>query len=314
MKVNAAVCAALLLGTGCFLTSQAKGQAPNRTEITPPASAVVSALWKGSTRPPDVSASELNVRVENKPAKVDGWLPLRGPDAAMQLVILIDDSARSKFGLQIPSLKKFITTLPASTEVAVAYMGNGSANLAQSMTADHELAAKSLRLTTGIPEISGSPYLVLSSLAKNWPSQRKTNRRVVFMITNGEDPYYRSSDMEDPYVATAIADCQRAHMLVYSIYFRNRGAGGANDLSTLYGQSYLLRVSDETGGTSYTEDLISPVSFDPFLRKFKQALETQYLLTVDTNGYGLKRLQVSTKQHDVKLAAPSRIDLGGKHR
>ncbi|HET9087643.1 MAG TPA: hypothetical protein VFN53_08975 [Acidobacteriaceae bacterium] len=313
MKLNAAVCAALLLGIG-LVTGQAKGQAPNRTEITPPASTVVSALWKGATRPPDISASELNVRVENKPAKVDGWLPLQGKDAAMQLVILIDDSARSKFGLQIPSLKKFITTLPASTEVAIAYMGNGSASMAQAMTADHELAAKSLRLTTGIPDISGSPYLVLSSLAKNWPSQRKTNRRVVFMITNGEDPYYTSSDMEDPYVASAIADCQRARMLVYSIYFRNRGAGGANDLSTLYGQSYLLRVSNETGGISYTEGLISPVSFDPFLKKFKEALETQYLMTVDTNGYGLQRLQVSTKQHHVKLAAPSRIDLGGKHR
>ena len=314
MKFNPAFYVLLLAGIGCASAIPARAQAPNRNEITPPAYTVISAKWKGSTRPPDVSADGLNVRVENKPAKIDGWLPLQGANADMQLVFLIDDSARSKFSLQIPSLKKFIMDLPATTEVAVAYMGNGSARMTQTLTSDHALAAKSLRLTTGIPAISGSPYFVLSSLAKKWPSQTKTHRRVVFMVTNGEDPYYTSSDLQDPYVASAIADSQRAHVLVYSIYFRNRGAGGSNNISTLYGQSYLLRVATETGAESYTEALISPVSFDPFLKQFKQSLESQYLLTVDTNGSGLKRLQIKSNQPGVKLAVPSRIDLGGSRR
>lgn len=313
--MKTAVFSVLLLtgicGTGA---SRANAQAPNRTEITPPAYTVITAKWKGSTKPPFISDSDLNVRVQNKPAKVDGWLPLQGENADTQLVFLIDDSARSKFALQIPSLKKFIMDLPSTTEVAVAYMGNGSARMSQTLTSDHALAAKSLRLTNGIPAISGSPYFVLSSLTKKWPSQQKTHRRVVFMVTNGEDPYYTTSDLQDPYVDSAIADSQRAHVLVYSIYFRNRGAGGSNDLSTLYGQSYLLRVSTETGGASYTEAMISPVSFDPFLKQFKQSLESQYLLTVDTNGSGLKRLQVKTNRPSVKLAVPSRIDLGGSHR
>lgn len=314
MKANATFHVLLLAGAGCLSILTANAQAPNRSEITPPAYTVITAKWKGSTRPPDVSASDLNVRVENKPAKVDGWVPLQGAHADMQLIFLIDDSARSKLALQIPSLKKFILSLPSTTDVGVAYMDNGSPQMAQQLTSDHALAAKSLRLTNGIPDISGSPYFVLSSLAKKWPSQTKTDRRVVFMVTNGEDPYYTSVDLQDPYVAAAIADSQRAHLLVYSIYFRNRGAGGSGDISTLYGQSYLLEVSTQTGGVSYTEELISPVSFDPFLKQFRQTLETQYLLTVDTNGSGLKRLQVKTKQAGVKLAVPSRIDLGGSHR
>lgn len=314
MKINAAVYLPLLAGIACFSGLQASAQAPNRNEITPPAYTVITAKWKGSTRPPDVSADDLNVRVENKPAKIDEWMPLQGKNADMQLIFLIDDSARSKFGLQLASLKKFIMELPSTTEVAVGYMQNGSAKMAQPLTSDHELAAKSLRLTTGIPAISGSPYFVLSSLSKNWPSQHKTHRRVVFMVTNGEDPYYPSSDLQDPYVAAAIADAQRAHVLVYSIYFRDRFAGGANSIGTLYGQSYLLEVSTATGGVSYTEALVSPVSFDPFLKQFRQSLETQYRMTVDTNGFGLKRLQVKSAQRGVKLIVPSRIDLGGNRR
>lgn len=313
MKINAAFCSLLLASVGCLAVDRANAQVPNRTEITPPAYTVVSAKWKGSTRPPDISADDLNVRVANKPAKIDDWLPLQGPNADMQLVFLIDDSARSTFALQIPSLQKFIMELPATTQVAVAYMGNGSAKMVQTLTSDHALAAKSLRLTTGIPAISGSPYFVLSSLAKKWPSQQKTHRRVVFMVTNGEDPYYRSFDLQDPYVAAAIADAQRAHLLVYSIYYRDRFTGGPNALSTLYGQSYLLDVSNDTGGVSYTEAMISPVSFDPFLKQFRESLETQYQMTVDTNGSGLKRLKVKANRPQVKLASPSRIDLSAAH-
>ena len=109
--------------------------------------------------------------------------------------------------------EEFILGLPASTEIAVAYMSNGRAVMAQKMTADHKLAADSLRLTNGIPGITGSPYFCLSDLAKHWPSQEKA-RRVVFMVTNGEDPYYRSRDMQVPYLAAAIRDSQKARLLV----------------------------------------------------------------------------------------------------
>ncbi len=246
------------------------------------------------------------MKVKGRPTDVVGLTPINDATEPTQLVFLFDESARSYLALQIPDLKKFIQALPASTSVAVAYMNNGRAVMAQKLTADHKKAADSLRVTTGIPGITGSPYFCLSDLAKNWPSQEKV-RRVVFMVTNGEDPYYRSRDMQDPYLAAAIQDSQKARLLVYSIYFRNTFGGGSTSFSTLMGQSYLQRLANETGGQFYSMAMSSPVSFEPFLKQFKQSLERQYLLSFATGNTGWQRVEIQSKARGIKLTAPQAI-------
>jgi len=249
---------------------------------------------------------DITVKVKGRPADVASVTPIKDATEPTQLVFMFDESARSYLALQIPDIKKFIEGLPSSTEVAVAYMSNGRAVMAQKMTADHKLAADSLRLTNGIPGITGSPYFCLSDLAKHWPSQEKA-RRVVFMVTNGEDPYYRSRDMQDPYLAAAIQDSQKAKLLVYSIYFRNTFGGGSTSFSTLMGQSYLQRLANETGGQFYSMAMSSPVSFEPFLKQFKQALERQYVVTFAVGNTGWQTVQVQSKAKGMKLTAPKAI-------
>lgn len=315
MKTHRVICA-VVLGGLCVASLPAISQTRPAAELeaAPTAQLVITAGVKGHRPVPTIQQENVNVRLKGRPAKIFDLVRLQGANAGMQLVFLIDDSARSYFALQIPSLKKFIMALPSSTEVAVGYMDNGQVQMAQTLTADHALAAKSLRLPNGIAGISGSPYFVLSDLAKHWPSAVKTPRRVVFMVTNGEDPYYTSADLQDPYVASAIADSQKAGLLVYSIYFRLQGYGGSNSIGTLYGQSYLLQVADATGGALYTEAMVSPVSFDPFLKQFKTALDHQYLLAVNASGSGLQRIQVKSNTSGIKLAAATRINVasGGK--
>jgi hypothetical protein len=255
---------------------------------------------------PPVQQGDLTVKVRGRSADVVNLTPIDNSTAPTQLVFMFDESARSYLALQIPDIKKFILSLPASTAVAVAYMQNGRAVMSQTLTTDHKLAADSMRLTNGIPGITGSPYFCLSDLTKKWPSQEKA-RRVVFMVTNGEDPYYRSGDLQDPYVAAAIRDSQKANALVYSIYFRNNGGGGPNSLGTLYGQSYLTRVANETGGQFYSMAMSSPVSFQPFLAQFKRALERQYVLTFSVGNTGWQTVQLRSKARDIKLTAPKAI-------
>jgi len=132
-------------------------------------------------------------------------------------------------------------------------------------------------------------------------------RRVVFMVTNGEDPYYKSRDLQDPYVAAAIQDSQKASLLVYSIYFRNTFGGGSRSFSTLMGQSYLTRVANETGGQFYSMAMSSPVSFAPFLKQFKNSLERQYLMTFAVGNTGWQTLQVRSKARGIHLTAPQAI-------
>ncbi len=315
MKSNRVACAVVLavgfLGCAVF-PSSAVGQMSNPTEPESAGSAslVVTAEGKGSRSVPVVQQKDVTALLRKHAAQINGWEPFKGA-AGLQLVFLFDESAPSYLALQIPSLRKFIEAMPPSAEVAVAYMSNGQARMAQTLTRDHALAAKSLRLTNGMPGISASPYFCLSDLAKRWPSDAKT-RRVVFMVTNGEDPYYRAGDLQDPYVAAAISDSQKAALVVYSIYFRDNGFRRSGSLGVLYGQSYLQRVSSETGGQAYAEALSSPVSFDPYLKRFKTSLDNQYRLTITAQGSGLQPVTVKSTLPGVKLHAATRVDLGSQ--
>ncbi len=291
--------AAATLGFGSAAVAQTENS-------TGQAHVIVTVNADKSTAAPPLQQGEISVKVKGRSTPVVSVTPINDATEPTQLVFMFDESARSYLALQIPDLKNFILGLPASTEVAVAYMSNGRAVMAQKMTTDHKLAADSLRLTNGIPGITGSPYFCLSDLAKNWPSKQQA-RRVVFMVTNGEDPYYRSRDMQDPYLAAAIQDAQKVNLLVYSIYFRNTFGGGSTSFSTLMGQSYLQRLANETGGQFYSMAMSSPVSFAPFLKQFKQSLQRQYVLTFATGDTGWQRVQVQSKSKGIKLTAPQAI-------
>ncbi len=264
---------------------------------------------QGNRQMPELPQQDVSVAVDGKDSQISQWKPLRGPEAPLQLVFLIDESTPASISLQFPMMKDFIRKLPPSTEVAVAYMLNGRAVFQKPLTTDHAAAAATLRLPNSIPGVTGSPYFSLSDLAKKWPSKAKT-RRVVFMLTNGEDPYYRTHDLQDPYVRTAISDCQKAGLLVYSLYFHDLGAGGFGSMGTLFGQSYLLMVSNETGGVAYTEAMTTPVSVGPFLKQFQTSLDNQYMATITARRGGLQRVKATSKRKGAKLRAPTRVNFG----
>lgn len=269
---------------------------------------VLTANAKNGQPMTSLQQSDVSVSIKNRNAAITSWKPLTGNDAKLQLVFLFDESASSYLALQFPSLRKFIEALPSSAEVGIAYMANGRAVFTQPLTADHAKAGAAMRIPNSMPGVSGSPYFCLSDLVKKWPSAEKV-RRVVFMVTNGEDPYYTQNDLQDPYLAAAITDAQRAGVLVYSIYFHDVGFRGTGRLGTLFGQNYLLRLSSDTGGFAYANTLTTPVSFDPYLKQFRTALDSQYMVGVAGQGSDLQRLKVKSKVKDVKISAPSLVNV-----
>src|SRR5208283_1076941 len=172
----------------------------------------------------------------------------------------------SSLGIQLPELKRFVESLPATTQVAIGYMRNGSFGLVQGFTADHQKAAGSLRLPLSIPGENGSPYFALSDLAKHWPSKESTDRRAVLMLTDGVDRYYGGAVMDDPYVDAAIQDSLKEGLLVYSIYLGGAGLYGRSQWETNFAQSRLGEVSEETGGHAYFQEFTDPVNIAPFLK------------------------------------------------
>ena len=234
---------------------------------------------------------------------------LSGDLADMQLFVLLDDSTRtSSLGLHLPELKAFLESLPSSTQVAVGYMRNGTAALAQAFTTDHEIAASALRLPTAVPGENGSPYFALSDLAKHWPSKQSTDRRAVLMLTDGVDRYYGNGIIDDPYVEDAIHDVLKNGVMVYSIYLRGAGLYGRGEYATNFAQSRLMQVSEQTGGYAYFQDFTDPVTIAPFLSNFQDRLDNQYRVTIGAlSGNGIQPVKVRTEVPGVKIQAPTRV-------
>ena len=303
MKIKRCLSAVMLTAAQIVVIPGMAASAPTGTGV--PAQMVITVLPVHQS----LHAADVMVTESKTSVPVVGLQRLAGDSAEMQLFVLLDDSTRSSsLGLQLPDLKKFVNSLPPTTQVAIGYMRNGTFALSQAFTADHQIAAKALRLPQAIPGENGSPYFVLSDLAKHWPSKQATGRRAVLILTDGVDRYYESDVLDDPYVDSAAHDALKNGIAVYSIYLRGAGFYGRGRWSTSIAQSRLTQVSEETGGHAYFETLTDPVTIVPFLSDFQNRLANQYKVTIEAlNDRGVHPVKLRTELPGLKIEGPSRI-------
>ena len=258
---------------------------------------------------PEISQCDVMVYEGHDRDEVTSWIPAKGDHADLELFILLDDGSGINLSTQLESLRKFVMAQPASTKVGVAYMQDGTARVQQSPTSDHALAAKALRLPMGIGGVNASPYFSLSDLVKRWPES--SARREVFMATDGIDRYYGTGDLQDPYLDAAIDDALRAGIVVYAVYTPGAGHFGHSSWQSYWGQIYLSRVTEETGGESYYIGFTGgPVAFDPYLEDMEKHLNNQYLLTFNAKPQkknGWQRIKVTTEVPNAEFVSAHRV-------
>ena len=261
----------------------------------------------------NVSAQDVKVKVNGKAFSVTGFTPLRGPDSRIELVVLIDGSARASLGQQFNEITDFLKEMPANAKVAFAYMENGHAAMAGPLSSDAAQVVKGLHMSAGFPGSNASPYFCLSDLARRWPSDDPKARREVVMITDGVDNYQRRFDPDDPYVQTAINDSVRAGLVVFSMYWQGRGQANSTEVETSAGQNLLLIVSQATGGKSYWAGTGNPVSFEPYFADLRRRLNHQYELSFDIppgSKPEVKDLKVELRVPAAKVDAPQKVLVG----
>ena len=303
MKITTPKLAALTAG-GLLLAAPFAFAADNNNGQVGEGHAVITVL-KGQELPGGIPQQALQLKVDGKQSNITGWTQLRGPQDKVQLVILIDDAARSSLGNQMNDISKFIGNLPPNAEASVAYMINGRALFSGPLTADRAAVQRELHLPlSGTPGISASPYFCLSDLARNWPSNDVQARREVVMITDGVDNYEPRYDPEDPYVQAAITDSVRAHLIVYSIYWKSSGRFARTMYAAIDGQNLLQQLTEATGGNSYWEGYGNPVDLQPYLQDINHRLDNQYELHFMTP-LGSKPQVESMK---LKISAPAKVD------
>ena len=242
--------------------------------------AIVTVLPKHEAEAaPNVTQQDLqSVKVNGKQVRVTGWESLKGNRNNVELVLLIDNSARSSLGRQMQDIEQFVRSLPPNVKAGIAYMENGRAVFAGPLSADHEQVLRSLHLPGGGTGTDSSPYFCLSDLARSWPTQDRDSRHEVVMVTDGVDNYQRRFDPDDPYVQAAITDSVRAGLVVYSIYWKDQGRADNSAYQNDAGQNLLAEVTQSTGGKSFWQGTGNPVSFQPYFDELTRRLDNQYEL------------------------------------
>lgn len=296
----------LVAGFVC-LTASLTCAAQSSTAPGIPTSVIVTLEPKHGKSVPPVEAQDIQVKEAGERRPVTSLTPLS--QRGMQLMLLIDNSARGTFDTEIPTLKKFITSLPPNFEVAVAYMQNGMAQVTANFTRDHAAAANGVRIAFGAGGADVSPYDSLTDAIKKWPASGD-ERKEVIMISSGLEGLGGGENPDNPYVDAGIQSAVKADVVVYTIYSPSVGHLGHSFWRNTWGQNFLSMLSDETGGESYQIGFGSPVSFDPFLQEIAAQWQNQYRLTFSAKPEakaGMQPLKVTVAEKDASIAAPDRV-------
>lgn len=284
-------------------SAQSEGQGQGQATIT-----ILPKNSKQATA--DVPQEKIRAEVDGRKVNISQWRAWRGQQDGVELVILIDGGAVASLGREMGDIRNFVNGLPPNVKSTIGYMENGRSILTGPLTTDHAKILQGLHLPMGVPGENASPYFCLSDLAKHWPSQDRNVRREVVMVTDGVDYYELRYDPEDPYVQAAIHDSVQARLVVYSIYWRNRGFVDRTGYENDAGQNLLLQVTQSTGGNSYWIGFGNPVSFAPYFDDLNRRLKNQYELsfTVPLKGRAqVENLKVQTSAPGVKVTAPQKV-------
>lgn len=274
-----------------------------------PVSMVVTLEPKHGKTIPAIEPQDIAVTEGRDKRPVSSLTPLPLGQGSMQLMLLIDDSARGTFDTEIGTLKQFVNSLPANCEVAIAYMRNGTAAYTANFTRDHASAANSIRVAFGAGGADVSPYDSLAEVAKRWP-QPGAQRKAVIMISSGIENLGGGFTSDNPYVNAGIEAAQRAGLIVYTLYSPSVGHSGHSFWRANWGQNFLSQLSDQTGGEMYAIGFGSPVSFDPFLKQILLQMQHQYVLTFEARAEqkaGLQPVSVKIIEKDASIAAPDKV-------
>jgi hypothetical protein len=284
---------------------QAEDQQPGQGQ------AIVTVLPQGNASAANLQQQQVSIKVDGKSSSVTGFQPLSGSNSPVEMVILIDGAARTSLGSQMGDIQHFVQGLPANTSASIAYMMNGQAVLTGPLSTDHAEVLRGLHIPAGgVPGVSASPYFCLSDLAKRWPSNNRQARREVVMVTDGVDYYDMRYDPEDPYLQAAINDSVRAHLTVYSIYWRNMGRLDNRMGPTDAGQNLLTQLTEATGGNNYWQGYGDPVSLQPYLEDIERRLNNQYevsFMAPFKNKPQVESFKIKLNAPGTKINAPQQV-------
>jgi len=250
---------------------------------------------KGST--PRVDAADFAVfKGDTKQQVVD----VKGPaEAPVNVAVLIQDGLDQGVGHELDTIKGFVKTLPAGSQVMVGYLRSTGLVVSKPFTSDLAGAAKAIRLPISSTQEGSAPFIGLIDALGKFDSLEGRNQ--VVMITNGLElnrDFSSAAPQNNIDLDRAIGKAQRLGVPVWGIFANTAGRLGSARLAVFYGQGSLNRLSDETGGRAFFAG-DGFVTFDHALDTISENLQNQYLIAYKGDGKG--DLDVTVETPGVKV-------------
>jgi hypothetical protein len=322
------VCRALVSAICALALSElsARSQEPESSGTAEVHVVVTNAAQKSNSEPPPLQQGDVKVTQGKNPLRVTQVIPARGDNAALELMILIDDTLdASLLGNNLTDIKDFVKAQPPGTAIGVAYMSNATFTISQNFTADRDLAANALRLPRGSLSSMDSPYFSLIDLVKSWPQHKV--RREIIMVTDGIDrlhgeqprtgrlgpgygPVYHSMPRISVDANSASEISQRYNVLVFPVYAIGVGRAGRSSWDLQVGLSGLTKIADETGGEVFSLSTSQAVSFKPYMERLQKLMDNQYYVVfqaIPGKKAGFIRVKVSTELPNSEILSPDNV-------
>ena len=197
----------------------------------------------------------------------------------LNLAILIQDDLISQVGNELDATRDFINSLPTGSRVMVGYITSGTLQVRQPFTTDLDKAARSLRVPISSTAASAfNPYVEVIEALRRFDADWK-GKSAVLLVSDGLD----TSRGFDSSAAGNTLDLRRAidkanarDISVFAFYAPSVGLTSRSLTAASYGQSSLNRLANETGGKAFFQGTTGFVSFDPYFRRLREALNEQY--------------------------------------
>jgi hypothetical protein len=200
-------------------------------------------------------------------------------EAPINIAILIQDDLVSSVGNEIRVTADFIRTLPQGSRVMVGYITTGTLRVRQPFTTDLNSAAHTLRIPLSSTAASPyNPYVEVIEAVRYFDASWK-GRNAVLLISDGLDVsrgFDSSSAGNTLDLGRAIREANARNVAIYSFYAPSVGLTSHSHLAASYGQSSLNRISHETGGKAFFQGMTGFVTFDPYFRQLREALNQRY--------------------------------------
>jgi hypothetical protein len=266
---------------------------------------------------PVLQSDVSEITIGGYPATILTWTPLLNGPTTLQLVVLLDYHQRidaSPLSNQI-EIQNLFDRLPSNVEIAVGYLAQGKAKIAQTFTTNRTLAGKALHMPTKREESdSGGPYYGLHDLAVHWPNPDPKKVRAVLVFTDGvyyDPPPYVSDFTAQEAVSQSIdmasQSLMRAGIASFPLYSRSFWAPVPQPPACT---KCLDQLAAGTGGQAIYTPQTGQLT--PLLDQFYAILNSEAVVTFVVKGSGLTRLDIKSNHVDRGVVGPQTVMIGNQ--